>query len=110
MVGEPGGALASLPRHSRGHLRPRHGGCKLAIHELPRSPVAAEPILAQGTVEKAFPEGESPCTERVRFHKAEAGRPPLDDGYPLKRGLAAGALAEGELHRYGAGHGFSIDL
>lgn len=71
---------------------------------------ALEPVLAQGPLEKAFPQGLEACTERVRFSKAEAGREPPDGGFAMKRGILTGALAERELYKYGAGGGFTIDL
>src|SRR5436309_16141009 len=71
---------------------------------------ALEPILAQGLIEKAFPEGLQACTERVRFSKAESGREPLDGGFAMKRGLLTGAVAERELYQYASGNGFTIDL
>src|SRR6266536_1954176 len=74
------------------------------------SALALEPILAQGLIEKAFPQGLEACTERVRFSKAEAGREPPDGGFAMKRGILTGALAERELYQYGADGGFTIDL
>lgn len=68
-----------------------------------------EPVLAQGLIEKAFPDGLEACTERVRFSK-EDRLAPFDGGLAMKRGLLAGAAAEQELHRFASGSGFSIDL
>ena len=46
----------------------------------------------------------------MRLSKADHGRDPADDGFPLKRGLFVGALAEHELHGFGSARGFNVDL
>jgi hypothetical protein len=71
---------------------------------------ARERVLAQGLIEKAFPNGPEPCTERVRFAKADNGCEPRDGGFAMKRGLLTGALAEHELQQYAASGALSIDL
>src|SRR3712207_5755621 len=71
---------------------------------------ARESIFAQGTIEKAFPQGEEACTERLVFAKADAGREPIDDGFPMKRGIVTGALAERELVSYATDGCLTVDL
>ena len=60
-------------------------------------------------MEKAFL-ADVMCLERVSFARAEVEQPPLDNGFPLKRGVFTGMLAEHELARYAAGLGWSLDL
>ncbi len=72
--------------------------------------LSSEPIIPQGRIEKAYPGGwaapsEDGCTERLRLSD-QAARP-AGDGFPLKRGIICGALAEQELDRFGGGKGFS---
>jgi hypothetical protein len=71
---------------------------------------AREPVLAQGLIEKAFPNGLEACTERVRFAKAENGREPPDGGFAMKRGILTGALAEHQLQQYAESGVLSVDL
>ncbi len=71
---------------------------------------ARELILAQGTLEKAFPQGEEACTERVELAKADARRAPFDDGFSMKRGIVTGALAEQELLGYATEGCLTVDL
>lgn len=71
---------------------------------------ARELILAQGTIEKAFPQGEEACTERLVFAKADARREPFDGGFAMKRGLVTGALAERELLSYATDRSLTVDL
>jgi hypothetical protein len=70
----------------------------------------AEPILAQGLVEKAFPAGLHACTKRVEFQKRDYDRPSADDGFAMKRGVFTGSLAEHELNELGQGRPFTIEL
>jgi hypothetical protein len=70
---------------------------------------ALEPVLAQGTLEKAFPAGLEACTERVRFAKEDQSAP-FDGGLAMKRGILAGAAAEHELHQFASEGTFTIDL
>lgn len=69
-----------------------------------------EVIFAQGTIEKAFPQGEDSCTQRVQFAKADSGREPPDGGFAMKRGLVTGALAERELVSYASDRCLTVDL
>jgi hypothetical protein len=74
------------------------------------SSVFTPPIVAQGVIEHAFPgPGPDACTDRVRFKRAH-GESSAGDGFYLKRGILAGAIAEQELDRFAHGHGFSLDL
>src|SRR5207249_7174417 len=69
-----------------------------------------EPVLAQGAIEKAFPQGLEACTERVRFSKSESGREPPDGGFAMRRGILTGTVAERDLYQYASGGGFTIEL
>jgi hypothetical protein len=70
-----------------------------------------ERIFSQGQVEKAFPGGpHTGCTARVSFDQQHGWQGPDDNGFALRRGLFAGALAEHELTSYAAGGGFSVGL
>src|SRR5688572_4510355 len=70
---------------------------------------ARESVLAQGLIEKAFPEGLEACTERVRFSKEERFDP-FDGGLAMKRGILGGAAAEHELYQFASNGTFTIDL
>jgi hypothetical protein len=75
---------------------------------LPSRP-ARESVLAQGPIEKAFPDGLEACTERVRFSKEERFDP-FDGGLAMKRGILGGAAAEHELYQFASDGIFTIDL
>src|SRR4051794_5434419 len=69
-----------------------------------------ESIIAQGTIERALPHLDDPCTARLELAKAEASASPFANGFFLKRGLLAGEVAEQVIATYAANGHFPADL
>jgi hypothetical protein len=65
-----------------------------------------EPIIPQGTIERAFPDTEA-CTARIEFAKAE---PDTGDRFYMERGIVTGALAEHEVQAWTQDRGFTIEF
>src|SRR5437868_15267528 len=91
--------ITAVPPRSTDRRHDRRETVVLHTQRQPGAPSKSEPILAQGTIEKAFP-GDTACTERVHFANTTTATDGPRGRFYLDRGITIGDLMERELDGY----------